>query len=92
MIKKRNIKKLLLAVITCYVAFTFISQEITSLRIKSQIDNEKAQLQNLKNENEKLQDTMKLSKTPKYIEKLAREKLGLVMANEVPVIDNSKNK
>jgi cell division protein DivIC len=91
-IKKKNIKKLLFAAVTCYLAFVFISQEVTSLRIKAQISNEKAQLQVLKDDNQKLQDTVNLSKTPKYIEKLAREKLGLIMANETPVIDNSQNK
>ena len=32
---------------------------------------------------------MQLSKTDKYIEKLAREKLGLIKEGETPVINNS---
>lgn len=43
----------------------------------------------LKEENKELQDEVELSKTDKYIEKLAREKLGLIKEGETPVIDNS---
>lgn len=43
-----------------------------------------------KEKNQKLQDEIKMSKSDAYIEKLARERLGLIKEGETPVID-SKN-
>ena len=40
--------------------------------------------------NLKLKDEVKMSKSDSYIEKLARERLGLIKPGETPVIDSSK--
>ncbi len=71
--KNRKIKNLLLSLLIVYVEFETYTVEL-----------EKAQ-----EENKKLQDEVQLSKTDKYIEKLAREKLGLIKEGETPVINNS---
>lgn len=41
-----------------------------------------------KYKNQKLQEEVKMSNSNVYIEKLAREKLGLIKQGETPVIDN----
>lgn len=91
MLKNKNFKKLLTVAIVCYLAFIFISQEITSIKIKKQIAKENSQLEILKSENQNLKDSVSLSKTEGYVEKIAREKLGLIKPNEKPVIDDSQS-
>lgn len=61
-------------------------------RQKNNLDGYTVESKKLKEENIKLQDEIELSKTDKYIEKLAREKLGLIKDGETPVIDESVNK
>jgi cell division protein FtsB len=58
--------------------------------IKKQIVERKTEEQKLKVKNQKLQDEIKMSASDIYIEKLAREKLGLIKQGETPVIDNNK--
>jgi cell division protein FtsB len=60
-------------------------------KIQSQTDSVNKENQQLSKENQKLQDKVKMSQTDEYSEELIREKLGLVKAGEVPVINNSSN-
>lgn len=76
--------------IVCYVLYVFISQQVTMQKIKNQIADKKIEEQKVKDKNQKLQDEVKMSKLDMYIEKLARERLGLIKQGETPVID-SKN-
>jgi cell division protein FtsB len=55
--------------------------------IKKQITERKAEESRMKQKNQKLQDEVKMSTSDAYIEKLAREKLGLINEGETPVID-----
>jgi cell division protein FtsB len=59
-------------------------------KIKNQIADKKIEESKIKEKYQKLQDEVKMSKTDMYIEKLARERLGLIKQGETPVID-SKN-
>lgn len=83
-IKWKNIFFLL---IILYVVYIFISQQITMCNIKKQIAERKAEETRIKQKNQKLQDEVKMSTSDAYIEKLAREKLGLINEGETPVID-----
>ncbi|MCT8977484.1 septum formation initiator family protein [Clostridium sp. CX1] len=83
-------KSIIIVLIICYVFYIFISQQITMHKIKSQISDKKIEEQKVKEKNQKLQDEVKMSKSDMYIEKLARERLGLIKQGETPVID-SKN-
>lgn len=86
--KKFSIKKIGLLLIALYVGFTFINQQIIMFRQYKDIDNYTSELQAAQEKNQKLQDEIKLSQDSRYIEKLAREKLGLIKEGESPVIDS----
>ena len=79
---KRKIKgkNIIFAFLLCYVCYIFISQQITMYKIKDEIANKKMEEQKTKEKNKKLQDEVKMSKSDIYIEKLARERLGLTKA------------
>ncbi len=57
--------------------------------INRQIEQVEQEEQSVMDKNQKLKDEVKLSKSDSYIEKLARERLGLVKPGETPVIDSS---
>jgi cell division protein FtsB len=57
--------------------------------INRQIEQVEQEEQGVLEKNQKLKDEVKMSKTDSYIEKLARERLGLLKPGETPVIDSS---
>ena len=61
---------------------------MTLSRQNKDINEYTSQLQQAEKKNQKLQDEIKLSNDDSYIEKLAREKLGLIREGEYPVIDS----
>ncbi|MBU3180343.1 FtsB family cell division protein [Clostridium psychrophilum] len=86
--KKLSIKGVVLVFIVMYVGYLLIQQQVTMSRQKKQLQEYTIQLQKKKEEQKTLQDEVELSKTDKYIEKLAREILGLVKEGETPVMNN----
>lgn len=86
--KKIGIKRVILAFVFMYVFYILIQQEVTMVRQKKEIQKYNVELQKKKEDNKLLQDEVELSKTDKYLEKLAREILGLVKEGETPVRDN----
>lgn len=89
MIKKSKIKMLICAVIIINIGYVILNQQITMHRIKNSIAAKESSVQNLKAQSKKLQDQIKLSKTDKYSEVLARERLNLIKEGETPVIDTN---
>lgn len=89
MIKKAKIKMLICAVIIINIGYIILNQQITMHRIKNSIAAKESSVQNLKAQSKKLQDQIKLSKTDKYSEVLARERLNLIKEGETPVIDTN---
>lgn len=89
-IKKIKVRNILLLAVISYIIFIFVSQTITMHKIKQDITERQMELQKVKDQNQKLQDEIKLSKSDQYIEKLAREKLHLIKEGETPVINTSK--
>ncbi|MEG1256934.1 septum formation initiator family protein [Clostridium sp.] len=87
--KKFSFKKIILLLIAFYVGFVFVNQQVIMFRQHRDIEKYTSELQSAQDKNQKLQDEIKLSKDNNYIEKLAREKLGLIREGESPVI-NSK--
>lgn len=80
-------KKIFFLLTILYVVYIFVSQQITMYNIKKQITERKVEEIRMKQKNQKLQDEVKMSTSDAYIEKLAREKLGLINEGETPVID-----
>lgn len=86
--KKFSIKSVILIFALVYVCYILIQQQVIMVRQKKEIQMYQVELQKKKKENKLLQDEVELSKTDKYLEKLAREILGLVKEGETPVMDN----
>lgn len=86
--KKLSIKKVILFLLGVYVCFMFVSQQIRLSSQASEIEEYTSKLQQEQDKNNKLQDEIKMSTDSSYIEKLAREKLGLIRQGESPVIDS----
>lgn len=88
--KKSKIKIIILIIFSVNIVYIFINQQLTMSRIKKDINNKQENVNKISSENRRLQDEIKLTKTDKYTEKLARERLGLVKEGEIPVIDSSE--
>ena len=86
--KKFTIKSVVLVFALSYVGYISIQQQLTMGRQKKELQKYNVELQKKNEEKKILQDEVELSKTDKYIEKLAREILGLVKEGETPVMDN----
>ena len=86
--KRFNIKSVAKIFAVVYVCYILINQQVTMNRQKKELQMYNVETQKKKEEKKVLQDEVELSKTEKYIEKLAREILGLVKEGETPVLDN----
>ncbi|WP_127837168.1 FtsB family cell division protein [Clostridium prolinivorans] len=84
--KKFSLKKVLLVLAAVYIGYILISTQLAMNKIKKELTVSQQELIKLKDKNQKLQDEVNLSKTDAYIEKLARERLGLIKEGETPVI------
>lgn len=91
--RKFDIKLLLKIFAILYACYIIVSQQMTMQRQKMEISNWQKELQKFKKENLKLQDEVKICDEDKnkYIERLGREKLGLIKEGEIPIIENGSN-
>lgn len=82
--KKLILKKIIIVGFVVFFAFSYIRQSITMNRIQKEIDNKQLQLDEVKQKNERLQDEVgKInSDSSDYLEKLARERLGMIKPGE----------
>ncbi len=83
-------KVLGVAAVCVYVAYTLIDQQITLSKTSSIAEEYKAKIAEAQTENQKLEDELAQAGTDEYLERVAREKLGLVKANERVFIDITK--
>ena len=95
--KKLMFKKIIIAGCIIFFAFSYIRQSVTMSRIQKEIDNKQLQLDEVKQKNERLQDEVEKinSDSSDYLEKLARERLGMIKPGEKVVnsemMDKSSN-
>ena len=92
MSKRINIKTICMIVILLYAGGIFANQRINSYKISQEINKQHTELQKLMEKNQRLQDEVNMSKTDLFIEKQARERLGLIKEGETPVIHSSDSK
>lgn len=92
--RKFRIKWFRLAVIAVigYGAYVMAGQQLEIDAVKREAEFTKGRLEQLKQVNESLKEEKVRLATPAYIEKLARDELGLVKPGEVPYIPAEKNK
>lgn len=84
--KKVSLRKVLIVLFSVYVCYIIGSTQISMIKIRKELNVRQQELTKLREKNEKLQDEVKMSKTDDYIEKLARERLGMIKDGETPVI------
>jgi cell division protein DivIC len=95
--KKLILKKIIIAGCIVFFVFIYIRQSVTMNRIQKEIDSKQSQLDEVKQKNERLQDEVEKinSDSSDYLEKLARERLGMIKPGEKVVnseiIDQSPN-
>lgn len=69
----------------------FIRQELTMKRIRKEIVVSQEELQELKEQNFKLQAELDSTTSNDYLEKLARERLGMIKKDEIVVNSQKEN-
>ena len=95
--KKLILKKVIIVGCVVFFVFSYIRQSVTMNRIQKEIDSKQLQLDEVKQKNERLQDEVEKinSDSSDYLEKLARERLGMIKPGEKVVnseiIDKSSN-
>ena len=82
--KKLILKKIVIAGFIVFFAFSYIRQSITMNRIQKEIDSKQSQLDEVKKKNDRLQEEVEKinSDSADYLEKLARERLGMIKPGE----------
>lgn len=83
-IRIRHIIILLLAI---NIVYTLTMQYIIIRKSRVQETEIKAQIEEAKKENDRLREELEKIQSDEYLEKLAREKLGLVKPGEIPFVD-----
>lgn len=86
--KRMNLKNVVIIILIAIFCISYIRQEITMNKIQKEIEAKQTQLNELESKNKKLQDEVNQSSTDQYIERMARERLGMIKEGE-KVITNS---
>lgn len=90
--KQLTLKRLIIVFIFAIFVVNYIKQEITIRRIQEDIVNSQEELQELKDKNGELEsDLKKATESNEYLEKLARERLGMIKDGEKVVNSKEQN-
>lgn len=93
--KNLNIKKLMIVavavIIAVYFVYVLIWQQIAITQKNREIDALKGQVETATEESERLSQEIENLNDPEYLERIAREKLGLVRPNERVFVDSNKS-
>lgn len=79
-------KSIAIIVITFCIVYTFGQQMIKSYQMQKEVKMVEMQINQMKNKNEDLKLTVKDLEGKDYVEKIAREKLGLVKPGEKVIL------
>ena len=90
--KQLTLKRLIIVFIFIIFVANYIKQEFTIKRIQADIINSQEELQELKSKNIELEsDLKKANESNEYLEKLARERLGMIKDGEKVVSPEQQN-
>lgn len=89
--KKRGLrfKNIFLFVFIVYAVATIINQQIHIAELKNQEQAAAKKIEAVQKDNARLEEMINNATSPEYIERMAREQLGLVKAGERVYIDQS---
>ena len=89
--KNVNLKGIIIVLVIGFFSISVIKQVIVLKRIKSDISTQAQELEELKEKNIKLQAELDRAQSNKeYLEKLARERLGLIKEGEQQIIPSNE--
>lgn len=86
MSKFRKLKVVGIFIVIIYASYILINQGMIVKRQNEEIAELNKTLSTIKEENLLLKDKMQMNNNNKYVERMAREKLGLVKEGEEPII------
>lgn len=86
----KNSKKIIIFLVSIYVVYTLITQQINMHNQRKEIKKWNAEIEEVKKENQQLRDETKMSESDEYVKKIARERLGLIQKGESTIIDKKK--
>lgn len=84
-----SFKRIAISLFVVYAAITLANQQMTIARLQKTEQEVVARIQKADRENEKLKAMIDNAATPEYVERMAREQLGLVKAGERVYIDQA---
>ena len=89
--KNVNLKGIIIVLVIGFFSISVIKQVIVLKRIKSDISTQAQELDELKEKNIKLQAELdRAQSNNEYLEKLARERLGLIKEGEQQIIPSNE--
>ncbi|HPA55650.1 MAG TPA: septum formation initiator family protein, partial [Bacillota bacterium] len=74
-----------------YAAITIVNQQLTIYDLRKSEQDEISKIEAIRNDNDRLMEMINNATSVEYIEKLAREQLGLVKPGEKVYIDQSSD-
>ena len=83
--------RLTVMLIVGYSLYILVNQQLEINAVKHDMESTRARVEQLKTVNKSYADKKVRLNTPAYVEKLARDGLGLVKPGEVPYIPPEKN-
>ncbi|NLJ98391.1 MAG: septum formation initiator family protein [Tissierellia bacterium] len=87
-----KLRNIILLVLILYIGKTFLGQGILMKDLKNRKLNEEQEISQLKEEIRELQEEIKTKDSLDFVEKVAREDLGMVKPREIVYIDKNKAK
>lgn len=83
--------RLAVLAVTGYCLYVLSGQQMELNAVNREAEATRIRLEQLKQANQAMTDEKKKLATPSYVEKVAREELGLVKPGEVPYVPAEKN-
>ncbi len=84
--RRLNVKKFAIFLLACYVIFTLVSQQIQIMKLRSQIEEVRDEIESKKETRKALKEEIEKMNDMEYIERLAREELGMVRPGEITYV------
>ncbi|MGL5378811.1 FtsB family cell division protein [Clostridium sp.] len=89
--KRLSLKNVIIILLFAVFILSYIRQGLTMKRIQADIESNQNQLEELKDKNTRLEAELKKAESDEYLEKLARERLGMVKDGEQVVNPKKQN-
>ena len=90
--RKLRLKNIFMIAFIVYAAITIVNQQLTIYDLRKSEQDEISKIEAIRNDNDRLMEMINNATSVEYIEKMAREQLGLVKPGEKVYIDQSSDK